>query len=88
MIRVKAGRGKGHWRTFGVLEGLPAPVVTSILQDRAGDLWLGTLGGGVSRYDGEQFTTFTTRDGMAHDTVWVVSEDRRGHLWFGFGTYG
>ncbi len=30
-------------------------------------LWFGTDGGGVSRYDGETFTTFTTQDGLANN---------------------
>jgi len=59
--------------------------VTSILQDRKGHLWFGT-DGGVSRYDGEEFTPFTTDHGLAHDTVTSILQDREGHLWF--GTWG
>ena len=55
----------------------------SILEDRRGALWFGTIGGGVSRYDGEGFTTFTTADGLAHNWVWPMVEDREGRLWLG-----
>ena len=35
----------------------------SILEDRAGYLWIATFGGGASRYDGQTFTTdFATDD--------------------------
>ena len=68
MLVTKAGRWKGHWRTFGVPEGLPSPDIFAVLQDRAGDLWFGTWGG-VSRYDGEQFVPLTTQDGLAYNVV-------------------
>ena len=42
-----------------------------------------TWGGGVSRYDGVEFTTFTTEDGLADNLVSDVLEDREGYLWFG-----
>jgi ligand-binding sensor domain-containing protein len=53
------------------------------LQDRNGNLWFGTTGAGVYRYDGSSFVNFTASDGLSNDYVWCVSEDRSGHLWFG-----
>jgi ligand-binding sensor domain-containing protein/serine phosphatase RsbU (regulator of sigma subunit) len=55
----------------------------SILEDKRGNLWFGTYGGGVSRYDGESFTHFTTKEGLSHNMVFSMLEDRRGNLWFG-----
>jgi hypothetical protein len=54
--RVAAGRGRGRWHTYDVMDGLADLTVSSIFQvsdsrgsgDRAGNLWFGTLGG-VSR---------------------------------------
>ena len=46
-------------------------------------MWFGSIGGGVSRYDGELFTTFTTRDGLAGNDVLCILEDRSGRLWVG-----
>lgn len=43
--RVPAGRGQGHWRTYGVPEGLADNRVRSIIQDRERFLWLGTITG-------------------------------------------
>jgi signal transduction histidine kinase/ligand-binding sensor domain-containing protein/CheY-like chemotaxis protein len=72
---------------FTTEDGLVHDVVQTILEDRAGNLWIGTLGG-VSRYDGKGFTTFTTEDGLVHDVVHSIFEDRAGNLWFGAGSYG
>ena len=53
-----------------------------MLQDRQGRLWFGTRGG-VSRYDGQTFETFTSDDGLTNDQVVSMLEDRNGDLWFG-----
>ena len=39
------------------------------------------LRAGLSRYDGNQFTTFTTEEGLAHNSVGSFQEDRQGNLW-------
>ena len=57
----------------------------SITEDKSGNLWFGTSGG-VSRYDGKSFTTFTTAQGLADNSVTSITEDKSGNLWF--GTYG
>ena len=53
------------------------------LQDKAGQLWFGTTGLGVYRYDGKSFTTFTTRDGLNSNCVWAMYQDTSGNIWFG-----
>ena len=82
---VTAGKGRGHWRTYDVTDGLPGLAVPSVFQDRAGHLWFGTEGG-VSRYDGQAFKNFTTEDGLAGNWVTSILQDRQGHLWFGTAT--
>jgi hypothetical protein len=50
----------GHWEKYDVTDGLGASSVISIVQDREGALWFGSQGGGVSRYDGKRFHTFSS----------------------------
>ena len=50
--------------------------------DGEGNLWFGTPGG-LSRYDGQTWTTFTTKDGLAHNDVRSIAQDNTGNLWFG-----
>ena len=40
-------------------------------------------GGGVSRYDGRSFTSYTTAQGLADNAVLAIIEDKKGNLWFG-----
>ena len=53
------------------------------LQDKHGNLWFGTMGEGVYRYDGNEFTQFTVEDGLGNNTIWSILEDRSGNIWFG-----
>lgn len=74
---LPSGSGTGHWRTYDETDG---EVISSILQDREGYLWFATTGGGVRRYDGQAWTTFTTQDGLASNSVNSMILDREGHL--------
>jgi ligand-binding sensor domain-containing protein len=53
------------------------------LQDKAGNLWFGTTGEGVYRYDGKEFTQFTEKDGLSNNKVWSILEDKTGNIWLG-----
>ncbi|MHC1769125.1 MAG: two-component regulator propeller domain-containing protein [Verrucomicrobiia bacterium] len=76
------GLRRGQWRVYGVADGLPAAAVTALCQDRQGELWIGTEGGGLVRFDGERFTVYSIADGLANDAVTAVLEDRQDDLWF------
>jgi len=61
---------KGTWRTYTTADGLAALQVEHIVEDQEGYLWFATCTGGVSRFDGDEFRTFTTRDGLCSDLVY------------------
>ncbi len=46
-------------------------------------LWAGTWGGGVSRFDGKTWKSFTREDGLAGDIVYSIIQDSEGVFWFG-----
>ena len=56
--------------------------VWSITDDKAGNLWIGTIDAGVWRLTGNELTNYTTRDGLTGNSVWKVYKDRSGELWF------
>lgn len=51
------------------------------LQDRADNLWFGSSGEGVYRYDGKLFTQFTTKNGLKSNAVRAMLEDKKGNIW-------
>ena len=79
---VPAGRGKGVWQVLDMTDGLAGEGVRVISEDRSRNIWFGTESG-LSRYDGQRFTTFTTKDGLVHHGVRSAFRDREGNLWFG-----
>jgi two-component system sensor histidine kinase ChiS len=64
-------------------QGMNSSIIRSIIQDKRGNLWFGTNGSGVSKYDGKTLTHFTTKEGLSSDYVWSILEDKSGNLWFG-----
>lgn len=63
-------------------EGLINNSVTSISDDKEGNLWIGTLKG-VSRFNGEFFSQYTIKQGLIHDHILTIFTDKSGNLWFG-----
>src|SRR5260221_5451716 len=55
----------------------------AMLVDRHGALWVGTDGGGLTRFVGGKARTFTVADGLAADSVLCLYEDGDGGLWVG-----
>ena len=64
-------------------EGLSSNDVWDIFEDSQGNLWFGTNGGGISKYDGEHFIHYTEKEGLSNDKVYSILEDSYGNLWFG-----
>jgi hypothetical protein len=57
--------------------------VNSSLQDKAGNLWFGTSGDGVYKFDGKSFTQFTTANGLNSNSASPLIEDKSGKIWIG-----
>ena len=51
------------WVSYDVNHGLANNNVQSIAIDGSGNKWFGTYGGGISKFDGNNWTTFTAVDG-------------------------
>lgn len=58
-------------------------LVWSITEDKQGNMWFGTDGVGVCRFNGHTFKHFTTNDGLSSNNVVQVLQDKSGKLWFG-----
>ena len=71
-------------KTLNETDGLASNTVLTIFEDSRGNMWFGTTDG-LTRYDGENFRTFTTEDGLSRNTTGLIFEDRHGMLWFANG---
>ncbi|MBK7042425.1 MAG: hypothetical protein IPH50_01110 [Rhodanobacteraceae bacterium] len=65
---------------------LSSGVITDLLEDRTGTLWVATQGGGLNRgergTDGRyRFHAIRSSDGLGSDAVSALVEDADGHLW-------
>jgi ligand-binding sensor domain-containing protein len=69
--------------TFGVDEGLPQSSVMDVAQTPDGYLWIGTLMGGISRFDGVRFVNFDLEGNAGRGPVSVnrLFVDAAGRLW-------
>ena len=56
--------------------------IRCIFQDRDGDLWMGTNGDGVARYDGEALVFFQIKDGLGGHAVREIVQTADGAMWF------
>lgn len=53
------------------------------LKDKEGNLWFGSRGNGVFKYNGKVFTNYTTENGLCDNDISCITEDKEGNLWFG-----
>jgi len=67
---------------FGRFQGLRHDQVRCLIQDKSGNLWLGT-DNGLTKYDGKYFYHYTTKQGLNNNTINSLFEDSKGNIWFG-----
>ena len=63
-------------------EGLSFNTVYSIIEDRQGFIWIGTLDG-LNRYDGIEFKNYRVIEGKYYQMINRVIEDSLGNIWTG-----
>jgi len=69
-------------KSLSVEDGLVQSQVTCIYKDKDGYLWFGTLGG-LSKWDGMNFTNYQIQDGLSSPLVSVITEDSLGAFFIG-----
>jgi len=58
------------------------------LIDSKGNKWFGTSGNGVYKFDGTNWTQYTTSDGLIDNWVLSLYEDNLGNIWYGSKMWG
>lgn len=70
-------------RVLGLSDGLAQSQVLGMAEADDGRLWVGTLGGGVSIWDGRRFETLGRPDGLRSDQVRAIAPRADGSVWLG-----
>ncbi len=57
--------------------------IYSIIKTKEGDIWVGTPGGGIGRFDRntEKFRNYNKSHGLSSNTIYTLLEDHNGRLW-------
>ena len=72
-----------NFHTYSVADGLAQSQVYAMCEDARGYLWMGTQGGGLSRFDGQQFKNFTEDDSLVNNFINCLTTDANDNLWIG-----
>jgi signal transduction histidine kinase/streptogramin lyase len=75
--------GLSNFTNFTTDDGLALDNVTSSLLDEWGNMWFGTWGGGLSKFDGISFTNYTTAHGLSTNLIHCLAQDAQGNIWVG-----
>jgi len=57
--------------------------VNSIIEDKKGNLWFGTTGEGVYKFDGKKTIQYTSNNGFRSNKTYCLFEDRKEKIWVG-----
>lgn len=79
-VRVNSQTPSFYHYTFA--DGLASSTVYEIIQDREGFIWFATANG-ISKFDGNRFTTFRTIDGLNSNSIISIAEGNNGELFIG-----
>jgi len=78
------GEERSH---FTEKDGLPTNQVRSVHEDARGNLWFGTYGSGLVRYQNGHFQCLDEAQGLAEGVVNTILEDGAGNFWMS-GNHG
>jgi len=73
---------KNYDNTKGLETSVP---IYPFLEDREGNVWIGTIGTGVFQYSGETFKTYSTevKNLLENSNIWTIFQDSKGTYWVG-----
>jgi signal transduction histidine kinase/CheY-like chemotaxis protein/ligand-binding sensor domain-containing protein len=74
----------GGWEIVTADDGLGSNDISTVVQDREGSIWLGTLGSGLARWLGyNEWQSWNEGEGLSRASVWSVARDTKGRVWVG-----
>ena len=67
------------FRIFKPSEGMNASQIWAIAEDEHGNMWFGSYGNGLYKYDGRHFERFTCKNGLADNHIRVLCWSKNFH---------
>lgn len=83
IFRIQGVAQHFNFKHYQQKQGLATSSVKYIFQDSFGFIWFATQGGGVSRFDGKHFVTYSKQDGLVGNDVTCITEDKNQNIWIG-----
>jgi len=85
---MNSGLGRFDGAQFHVFDprntpALPVSFITSLAEAPDGALWIGSSGGGITRYLGGTFERFGATNGLPNEQIKALHISRDGRLWIG-----
>jgi ligand-binding sensor domain-containing protein len=72
-----------NWGIYNMQNGLGSDSVTTLAEDKEGNIWVGTNNNGVSKFDGKMWTIYNVASGLIDNSVLSIAQDGYGRMWFG-----
>ncbi len=82
IISLTASSQQYTFIEYSLKEGLQQSQVRSLFQDSKGFIWVGTLGG-ISRFDGREFTNYNRSNGLLNNQISAIIELSDGSIMVG-----
>ncbi|MBI1808190.1 MAG: hypothetical protein HYR76_14215 [Ignavibacteria bacterium] len=84
LVRVSPNATPGsRVKRYTPANGLPDWGIWSIMEDRLGEILVGTSHGGLAIIQGDSIRTISIKEGLPSNTVYCLTEDSSGRLWLG-----
>ncbi len=76
-------RQKAEQGLSNIKVGYNPNYIVALEMDAEGNIWCGTWGGGLSKFDGKNWTTYTVKEGLPGNHVFMLQTAKNGRLWIG-----
>ena len=68
---------------FTTKDGLNSDLIFCTAKDNFGNMWFGTYGGGITKFDGNNFENYTIEQGLINNFVRSIMVDKQQNVWIG-----
>lgn len=77
---------KGRFKNFTTKDGLKDNNIKCVIEEKEGNLFFGSDGGGLIKFTNEDFVCYTQKDAIGSNVVMSIIEDQNKNIWL--STYG